>query len=76
MFYILPNTIRIINSRNMGCRECSMYGNAYKILVDKAERKRPIGRSRYRWKGININFEGLGWEGTEWINLPNKWYQW
>jgi hypothetical protein len=26
--------------------------NAYKILVRKPERKRPLGRPRHRWEGI------------------------
>jgi hypothetical protein len=32
---------------------CSMHGekeNAYKVLVGKPERKRPLGRCRHRWE--------------------------
>jgi ribosomal protein L2 len=48
-------------------------------LAGKAERKKPVGRHRYRWKGININFVDLEWgggRGREWTNQPTEWYQW
>jgi hypothetical protein len=31
-------------------------GNAYRVLVEKPERKRPIGRTMHRWKD-NIKME-------------------
>jgi hypothetical protein len=34
-------------------RECSTYGasrGAYRILMGKPEGKRPLGRTRHRWK--------------------------
>jgi hypothetical protein len=44
--------------------------NAYKILVEKPKRKRPLRRPRRKW-GYNIKIDvmEMWWEGTDWINL-------
>jgi hypothetical protein len=42
--------------------------NAYKILVGKPEGKRPLGRPRHRCMD-NIKRE-IGWDGVDWIELP------
>jgi hypothetical protein len=39
-------------------RECSLNGekkNAYRILVEKPEEKRPLGRPGRRWVGIKMD---------------------
>jgi hypothetical protein len=44
--------------------------NAYKILVEKTEGKRPIGRPRRRWEdNIRMNVREIGWEGMDWMRL-------
>jgi hypothetical protein len=44
--------------------------NAYRILVRKPERKRPLGRPRRRWKdNTRINIREIRWEGVDWIYL-------
>jgi hypothetical protein len=49
----------------------------YKILVGKAEGKRPLGRSKRRWEdGIKMDLMEIGWAGVEWIQLAqdrNRW---
>jgi hypothetical protein len=54
-------------------RACSTHGdnsNAYRILVGKPERKRPIGRPRCRWEdNIKTNLRVIGWGGMDWIDL-------
>jgi hypothetical protein len=51
--------------------------NAYRILVGKPERKRPLGRSRHRWvESIEINFREIGWGGMDWIDLVQDRNQW
>jgi hypothetical protein len=43
--------------------------NAYRLLVGKPERKRPLGRPRRRWVGV-------GWGDVDWIGLAkdrNRW---
>jgi hypothetical protein len=44
--------------------------NAYKILVQKPEEKRPLGRRRCRWEdNIRIDLREIGWEVVEWFHL-------
>jgi hypothetical protein len=44
--------------------------NAYRILVGKPERKRPLGRPRRRWVGtIKMDLREIGWGGMDWVNL-------
>jgi hypothetical protein len=44
--------------------------NAYKILVGKPERKRPLGRPRRRWEdNIRMDLREIGWEVVDWIYL-------
>jgi len=44
---------------------CSTYGErrgVYRVLVEKAERKRPLGRSRHRWEdNIKMDLQEVGW---------------
>jgi hypothetical protein len=42
----------------------------YKILVEKPEGKRPLGRPRRRWEdGIRMDLGEIGLEGVDWIRL-------
>jgi hypothetical protein len=46
--------------------------NAYKILVEKPEGKRPVQRLGCRWENtdnIKMDFRVAGLEGVGWINL-------
>jgi hypothetical protein len=44
--------------------------NAYRILVRKPERKRPLGRSRRKWVDIiEMDLRDIGWGGFDWIDL-------
>jgi hypothetical protein len=40
----------------------------YRVLVEKPEGKKPIGRTRRRWKD-NIKMDLLGCEDMDWIDL-------
>jgi len=59
---------------------CSTHGRnekANKILVAKPERKRPLRRSRRRWKdNIRMNLRNIGWEGVDWIRMTRDGVQW
>jgi hypothetical protein len=50
--YSLPNLLRVIKSRRMGwARHVARIGEgrgAYRVLVEKPEGKRPLGRPRHR----------------------------
>jgi hypothetical protein len=44
--------------------------NAHRILVGKAEGKRPLGRSGHRWvNNIKICLREIGCDGMDWIDL-------
>jgi hypothetical protein len=44
--------------------------NAYRILVGKPERKRPLRRPRRRWvDNIGMDLRQIGWDGMDWIDL-------
>jgi hypothetical protein len=51
--------------------------NAYRILVGKPERKRPLGKPRCKWvDNIKMNLREIGWGGMDWINLAEDRDQW
>jgi len=44
--------------------------SVYRVLVEKSEGKRPIGRRRHRWKdNIKIDLQEVGCGGLNWIWL-------
>jgi hypothetical protein len=50
---------------------------AYRALVGKPERRRPLGRPRCRWEGnIKMDLREVGWEGMDWINLDQDRDRW
>jgi hypothetical protein len=52
-------------------------GNAYRILVGKPERKRPLGRPRRRWvDSIKMDLREVGWDSMEWIDKAEDRDQW
>jgi hypothetical protein len=59
---------------------CSMNGakrNAYRILVEKPEGKRPPGRPRLWWvDNIKMHLREIGWGGMDWIDLTQDKGQW
>jgi hypothetical protein len=51
--------------------------NAYRILVGKAEGKRPPGRPRIRWvDNIKIHLREIGWSGMDCIDSTQDRGQW
>jgi hypothetical protein len=42
----------------------------YRILVEKPEGKRPLGRPRHRRvNNIKMDLREIGWDGMDWIDL-------
>ena len=42
----------------------------YRVLVEKPEGKRPLGRPRRRWEdNIKVDLQEVGCEGMDWIEL-------
>jgi hypothetical protein len=61
-------------------RPCSTNGekrNAYRLLIEEPERKRPLGRPRRRWvDNIKMDLGEVGWGDVDWICLAqdrNRW---
>jgi hypothetical protein len=52
-------------------------GNSYRILVGKAEGKRPLGRPRHRWEdNIKMDVREIGWGGVDFIDMAQDSDQW
>jgi hypothetical protein len=67
-------TLYTFDNQIFGCQRDEMGRtrnmNAYRILVGKPERKRPLGRQRHRWvNNIKMDLREIGWGGTGWIDL-------
>jgi hypothetical protein len=44
--------------------------NSYRILVGKPEGKRPLGRSRRKWKdNVKIDLRGIAWLVIDWFDM-------
>jgi hypothetical protein len=70
--YSLPSIVRVVKSRGMRwaghvARKGEDRG-VYRVLVGKAEGKRPLGRPRRRWKdNIKMDLQEIGGGvGTGW----------
>jgi hypothetical protein len=51
--------------------------NAYRILVEKPEGKRPLGRPRRRWvDNIKTDIREIGWDSMDCIDLAQVRDQW
>jgi hypothetical protein len=50
--------------------------NAYGILVEKPEGKKPLERPRHRWENIIMDLREIRWGGMEWISLVQDRDQW
>jgi hypothetical protein len=78
--YRSPSIIRMIKSKwlrraghvaRMGEKR-----NASKMLVEKPEEKRPVGRPRRRWEDIRMDLREIGWGGMDWSDLARARDQW
>jgi hypothetical protein len=77
-----PSIIRIMKGKRMRWAEhVSRMGekrNAYRLLVGKPERRRPLGRPRRRWlNNIRIDLEEVGvGRGVGWSDLAQDRDRW
>jgi hypothetical protein len=51
--------------------------NAYRLLVEKPEVKKPLGRPRRKWvDNINIDLGEVGWGIVSWVDLTQDRDKW
>ncbi|PNF20437.1 hypothetical protein B7P43_G08118 [Cryptotermes secundus] len=78
--YSSPSIIRMIKSRRMRwAGHVAKMGetNAYRILVGKAEGKRPLGETRRRFvDNIKMDLRIMGWDGMDCIDMTQDRDQW
>ena len=79
--YSSPNIIRNLKSRRLRwaghVARMEQFRNAYRVLVGKPERKRPLGRPRRRWEdNIKMDLREVGWHPRDWIALAEDRDQW
>ena len=76
-----PNILQVIKWRRMKwagrvARTGETRG-VYRVLVGKAEGKRPLGRPRRRWEdNIKMDLQEVGCEGMDWIDLAKDRDRW
>jgi hypothetical protein len=76
-----PSIIRMIKSRRMRWAGLVVRvggkTNTYRLLVGKAEGKRPLGRPRCRWvDNIKMDLLEIGWGDMDWIGLADDRDKW
>jgi hypothetical protein len=51
--------------------------NAYRVLVEKPERRRLLERPRHRWQdNIKTDLQEIGWEHMDWIDVVQDRKKW
>jgi hypothetical protein len=80
-FYTSTNIIRVIKPRRLRwaghVARLEDMRKAYNISVGKPEGKRPLGRRRDRWEdNTRLELWETGWNGVNWLHLPQDWDQW
>jgi hypothetical protein len=71
--YSSQNIVRVIKSRRMWAEHAARTGarsGVYRDLVGRPEGKKPLGRSRRRWKdNIKMDLRETGIDGVKWLRL-------
>jgi hypothetical protein len=76
-----PNIVMVIKSRRMRwAGHVAHMGEGrgvYRVLVQRPEGKRPLGRPRHRWdNNIKMYLREIGITGANWIRLAQGRVQW
>jgi len=76
-----PNIVRVIKSRRMGwAGRVARMGErrgVYRVLVEKSEGKKPLGRPRHRWEdNIKVDLQKVGCGDRDWIELVQDRDRW
>jgi hypothetical protein len=66
-----------VDERGRVCSTNWSKRNAYRILVGKPERTRPLEIPRRRWvDNIKMDLREIGWYGMDWIDVAEDRDQW
>jgi hypothetical protein len=79
--YSLPNIVRVLKSRRMGwvgyVARMGKGRGVHRVLVEKPEGKRQLGRPRRRWEdNTKMDLQEVGCRAMDWIDLAedrNRW---
>jgi hypothetical protein len=79
--YSSPNIVRVIKSRRMRWAGHVVHmgegRGVYRVLVERPEGKRPLGRPRRRWEDkITMDLREIGIDGANWIRLAQDRVRW
>ena len=79
--YYSPNIVRVIKSRRMRwaghVARMDEEKGVYRVLVEKPEGRRPLGRPRRRWvDNIRMDLQEVGCEYMDWIGLAQDRHRW
>jgi len=79
--YSSPNIVRVIKSRSMRwtghVARMGVETGVYRVLVGKAEGRRPLGRPRRRWvDNIRMDLQEVGYGYMDWIGLAQNRDRW
>ena len=79
--YVLPNIDGVIKTRRIRwtgyVARMGEGRGAYRVLVGKYERKRPLGKPRRRWEdNIKVHVQTVGCGGMDWIDLAQDKDRW
>jgi len=79
--YSSPNIVWVIKSRRMRwAGHVARMGEGrgvYRVLVEKPEGSRPLGRPRSRWEdNITMDFQEMGCGGVDWMKLAQDRDRW
>jgi hypothetical protein len=79
--YSSPNVVKVMKARRMkwGWHVARMgeKRNAYRLLVEKPEGRRPLGRPRRRWvNNIRMDLVEVEWGDVDWIGLAQDRDRW
>ena len=79
--YSSPNIVRVIKSRRMKWAghvvRMGEEMEVYRVLVDKPEGRRPLGRPRRRWvDNIRMDLQEVEYGYMDWIGLAQDRERW
>jgi hypothetical protein len=68
---------KIENEMGEACSADGERRGVYRVLVEKQEGKRPMGRPRRRWEdNIRMDLQEVRCGGMDWIGLAKDRYRW